>query len=133
MSTTIDPNSRPVAGLVERTVRRVAGAWRAWRRRRYWTAERQLENLRNMVQGDHRWLAHDKVADALTTRYLAALAPDWMRVAHTDPCHFRREIGLEPQHALRLADPAEVLARAQRMERGEPIYSDGPLPERGWD
>jgi hypothetical protein len=32
-----------------------------------------------------------------------------------------------------VADPAEVLARAQRLERGEPIYRDGPLPERGWD
>lgn len=29
MSTTIDPNSRPVAGLVERTVRRLLAWWRA--------------------------------------------------------------------------------------------------------
>jgi hypothetical protein len=111
----------------------VRGWWRAWRHRRYWTAERQLENLRNMVQGDHRWLAHDKVADALTTRYLAALAPDWMSRVHACPANFRREIGLEPQHAFKVAEPAEVLARAQRLERGEPIYVDGPLPERGWD
>lgn len=109
------------------------GWWRAWKHRREWTPERQLENLRNMVQGDHRWLAHDKVADALTTRYLAALAPDWMSRVHACPDHFRREIGLEPQHAFKVAEPAEVLARAQRLERGEPIYSDGPLPERGWD
>ena len=127
------PNSEPVAGLVERTVRRVAGAWRAWRHRRYWTAERQLEHLRLLVEGDHRWLAHDKVADALTTRYLAALAPDWMSRVHAWPDKFRRDIGLEPQHAFRVAEPAEVLARAKRLERGEPIYSDGPLPERGWD
>ena len=52
---------------------------------------------------------------------------------HACPDHFRREIGLEPQHAFRVAEPAEVLARAQRLERGQPIYSDGPLPERGWD
>ena len=120
-------------GPVERMVSRIAGWWRARQRRRYWTAERQLENLRNMVQGDHRWLAHDKVADALTTRYLAALAPDWMSRVHSSPDHFRRQIGLEPQHGFTVADPAEVLARAQRWERGEPIYSDGPLPERGWD
>ncbi len=94
----MEQSSRAVVGPLERTVRRVAEAWRAWRRRRYWTAERQLENLRNMVQGDHRWLAHDKVADALTTRYLAALAPDWMSRVHACPDHFRREIGLEPQH-----------------------------------
>ena len=86
-----------------------------------------------MVQGDHRWLAHDKVADALTTRYLAALAPDWMSRVHACHDHFRREIGLEPEHAFKVAEPAEVLARAQRLERSEPIYIDGPLPERGLD
>ena len=129
-----DEQNRPaVGGPVERMVSRLAGWWRARQRRRYWRAERQLENLRNMVQGDHRWLAHDKVADALTTRYLAALAPDWMSRVHADPSNFRRAIGLEPQHGFTVADPAEVLARAQRWERGEPLYSDGPLPERGWD
>lgn len=127
-------NTAPVApGPVERQVRRVAGAWRAWRRRREWTPERQLEHLRQLVMGDHRWLAHNKIADALTTRYLAALAPDWMSRVHACPDNFRREIGLEPQHAFKVAEPAELLARAQRLERGEPIYSDGPLPERGRD
>lgn len=105
-----------------RTVGRVSEAWRAWKRRRYWTAERQLEHIRLMVQADNRWLAHDKTADALTTRYLAALAPDWMSRYHADPDAFRRAIGLCPHEA-----------RRQRIERGEPAYSDGPLPERGWD
>jgi hypothetical protein len=87
-----------------------------------------------MVQGDHRWLAHDKTADALTTRYLAALGPDWMRVVHTDPCHFRREIGLEPAYnQWRNFGSPEHLARIDRIARGEPKYSDGPLPEHGWD
>lgn len=84
--------------------------WQAWRRRRYWTAERQLEHLTLMVQADHRWLAHDKIADALTTRYLAALAPNWMSRHHADPCHFRREIGLEPMENLATG---VVNARAQ--------------------
>jgi hypothetical protein len=78
-------------------------------------------------------MAHDKTADALTTRYLAALAPDWMSRVHAHPDHVRRDLGLEPAYALKLAEPSEVLARAQRMERGEPLYGDGPLPERGWD
>ena len=133
MSTTIDPNRRPVAGLVERTVRRVAGAWRAWRHRRYWTAERQLDNLRQMIYADHRWLAHDKVADALTTRYVAALAPDWYKRVHTDACHFRREIGLEPQHAWSAFGGPEHMKRLERWVRGEAPYNEGPLPERGWD
>ena len=70
--------------------------FKAWRKRRYWTPERQLENLRIMVMGDHRYLAHDKTADALTERYLAALAPDWYQRVHVDPWHFRQSIGLEP-------------------------------------
>jgi hypothetical protein len=128
------PKNRPaVGGPVERIVRRAAEAWRAWRRRREWAPERQLEHLRQMVMGDHRWLAHDKTADALTTRYLAALAPDWMSRVHAHPDHVRRDLGLEPTYALKLSEPGEVLARAQRIERGEPLYADGPLPERGWD
>ncbi len=111
-----------VAGQLERGVRRVAEAWRAWRRRRYWTAERQLEHLLLMVQADHRWLAHDKGAAALTTRYLAALAPDWMSRYHANPDAFRRSIGLCPHEA-----------RRERLGRGEAAYSDGTLPESGWD
>jgi hypothetical protein len=80
--------------------RRLAEGWRAWRRRRYWTSERQLDYLRTLLQADHRWLAHYKTADALTTRYLAALAPDWYSRVHADACCFRREIGLEPLTAL---------------------------------
>jgi hypothetical protein len=122
MDAKTDESHGAVAGQVQRSVRRLAEAWRAWRRRRYWTPERQLEHLRNMVQGDHRWLAHDKTADALTTRYLAALAPDWMSRQHAWPDRFRREIGLCPHEA-----------RRQRAASGEVAYTDGPLPERGWD
>ena len=111
-----------VAGQVQHAVRRVSEAWRQWRHRRYWTAERQLEHLLLMVQADNRWLAHDKTADALTTRYLAALAPDWMSRYHDDPDAFRRALGLCPHEA-----------RRKRIERGEPLYGDGQLPERGWD
>ena len=109
-------------------------AWvSAWRKRRYWTAERQLEHLRQLVQADHRWLAHDKTADALTTRYLAALAPDWMRTVHTDIAIFRREIGLEPKNPFSEMTSPENLARLNRIAQGTPQYVDGPLPERGWD
>lgn len=109
------------------------GWWSAWRSRRYWTPERQLEHLRLMVQGDHRWLAHDKTADALTTRYLAALEPDWYTRYHADICHFRREIGLEPVTAFTAINSTENVARLNRIASGTPKYGDGPLPERGWD
>ena len=121
------------ASPVDRPVGRLRAWWRERARRRYWTAERQLEHLRQMVQGDHRWLAHDKTADALTTRYLAALGADWMRVVHTDIAHFRREIGLEPVTAFTAINNPENLARLNRWAMGEPTYADGPLPERGWD
>ena len=127
----MEQSSQAGVGPLQRSVRRLRAWWRERARRRYWTAERQLEHFRQMVQGDHRWLAHDKTADALTTRYLAALGPDWMRVVHADPCHFRREIGLEPAYnQWRHLGSPEHLAR---IARGEPKYSDGPLPEHGWD
>ena len=112
-------------GLIQR--------FKEWRRRSYWTPERQLENLRILVQGDHRWLAHDKTADALTTRYLDALAPDWYQRVHADPCHFRRAIGLEPRTAFSAINEPENLASLNRIATGQPRYSDGPLPETGWD
>ena len=107
--------------------------WTARRKHRYWTAERQLEHLHLMVQADHRWLAHDKTADALTTRYLAALSPDWYSSYHDDPWHFRKTIGLEPVTAYSDINSPENLARLNRMLRGEPKFQDGLLPERGWD
>lgn len=113
--------------------RRLAEGWRAWRRRRYWTSERQLDYLRTLLQADHRWLAHDKTADALTTRYLAALAPDWYSRVHADACCFRREIGLEPLTAVSALNSAERVERMRRVSSGELRYVDGPMPERGWD
>lgn len=84
------------AGPLERTVRRVAEAWRAWRRRRYWTQARHVEHLRTMLLADHRWLAADKTADALTERYLAALAPDWYARQHEDTARAGAAAGLRP-------------------------------------
>lgn len=81
---------------VERGVGRLVAWWQRLRDRRRWTTEMQMEHLRNLVMADHRWLAHDKTADALTERYLAALAPDWFRRVHEDPSNFRQRIGLNP-------------------------------------
>ena len=75
---------------------RVLEAWRTWRRRRHWTQARQVEHLRTMLLADHRWLASDKTADALTERYLAALAPDWYARSHEDTAHLRSRLGLVP-------------------------------------
>lgn len=133
MSKETDAGLGAVAAPVKRPVSRLARWWQAYKHRREWTPERQLDHLRRLVMDDNRWLAHDKTADALTTRYLAALAPDWMSRVHTDACHFRRELGLEPNHQWRNFGSPEHLARVDRIARGEPQYLDGPLPETGWD
>ena len=54
----------------------------------------QVEHLQRLIDGDHRWLAHDPIADALTTRRRAALAADWRSVVHEHPGTFRARIGL---------------------------------------
>jgi len=84
-----------------------------------------------MIHSDHRYLAHDKTADALTTRYCAALAPDWFKVVHVDAGTFRRDIGLEPKYTKSIHD--EEYNRICKWVRGEAPYNEGPLPESGWD
>lgn len=74
----------------------IAAAWRTWRRRRYWTQAKQIEHLRQMLLTDYRWLAADRTADALTSRYLAALASDWYTRQHEDTAHLRSRLGLVP-------------------------------------
>ena len=97
--------------------------WLAERRRkREWSAERQLHELRVIVMMDHRWLAHDETASALTHRYLKLLDEHWYKQTTEDVSDLRKRLGLCPHEA-----------RHKRIERGEPLYSDGPLPERGWD
>ena len=49
-----------------------------------------------MLIADHRWLAADKTADALTERYLAALSPDWYSRHHEDTARLRSRLGLVP-------------------------------------
>lgn len=89
-------NAPAVQSPVGRAFERVAEVLRAWRRRRYWTQARQVEHLRTMLLADHRWLAADKTADALTERYLAALAPDWYARTHEDTARLRSRLGLVP-------------------------------------
>lgn len=82
--------------LLARPLERLRSGLRAWRQRRRWTPERQLAHLRTMLLADHRWLASDRVASALTARYLAALAPDWFRTQHEDVARLRSRLGLVP-------------------------------------
>lgn len=85
---------------MSRVISRIGQWWRERQRRREWSAERQLEHIRVLVQMDHRWLAHSPVADALTERYLWALSKDWYRLNTEDIRDLRQRLGLDP-HAVR--------------------------------
>jgi hypothetical protein len=74
----------PTAAVLAALLLGVVVGWLCWGRRGTWTPEDQLEHLRVMVDQDHRFLAFDKMADTLTTRYLAALEPDWYARVHVD-------------------------------------------------
>ena len=76
------------------------------RRRRMWSAEMQLEHVRTLVMMDHRWMAHDKTADALTGRYLKALSEDWHRFTTEDVRDLRERLGLCPHAARNAGDRA---------------------------
>lgn len=91
--------------------------FRAWSKRKTaWTTEMQLEHLRRLVRADHRWLAADKTANELTTRYLNALDPHWYTLQHEDVCALRRRIGLEPNYSRNSPpDAAEIFNMAARF------------------
>ena len=69
--------------------------YKQWKNKRYWKKQ-QLEYLRVTLQQDHRWLANDKAADALTSRYLDILKDDWYKLAHEDVSKLRDRLGLNP-------------------------------------
>ena len=78
----------------------------------------QVEHLRNLINGDHRWLAHDPIADALTTRYRAALAGNWRSVVHEHEGKFRARIGLEPDYTKN--EGTSFAAQKARLEACHP-------------
>ena len=69
--------------------------YKQWKNKRYWKKQ-QLEYLRVTLQQDHRWLANDKTADALTSRYLNILKDDWYKLEHEDVSKLRDRLGLNP-------------------------------------
>jgi hypothetical protein len=104
-------------------LKRLADWWRKRQALRLWSVERQLEELRVLVQMDHRWLAHDPVADALTARYLKALDEFWYRQTTEDIRQLRERLGLCP-HAARARD------RQSRSDEDRRASPAGPEPGR---
>lgn len=77
----------------------LALAWAMWRHKRRWPQSLQVECLRVALLSDNRWLASDPTARALTDRYLAMLADDWMSVSHEDTAQMRQRLDLDPYRA----------------------------------
>lgn len=75
-------------GLIERFL--------AWRTRRYWQ-KRQFDHLRKLILSDWQWLAHDPVANELTTRYKRALSEGWYQLGHESSDALRKRLGLDPR------------------------------------
>ena len=69
--------------------------YKQWKNKRYWKKQ-QLEYLRVTLLQDHRWLANDKTADALTSRYLSILSEDWYKLEHEDVSKLRDRLELNP-------------------------------------
>jgi hypothetical protein len=88
----------------------------AWRERRFWK-RMQPGHLRNLIQEDSRWMAHDPIATALTERYLAALADDWQTCSFEPVSKLRSRLGLDP-HELERAGGPEAFWR-ERFEAAE--------------
>jgi hypothetical protein len=65
--------------------------YKDWRERRYWQ-QRHVDFVRRMVSDDWRWLGANPIADELTTRYRAALSPDWFKRQHEDVSDFRTRL-----------------------------------------
>lgn len=70
--------------------------YKAWRERKKWTKEAQLQALLRMVQEDYRWLGASQIADEITSRYLDMLAPDWYKRNFEHISSLRARIGLDP-------------------------------------
>lgn len=74
----------------------IKGYFKARLLRRQWPLSQKLDQLRNVIWADARWMAHDPKVAALTERYLALLEPDWY-TKEVEPVHiFRKKIGCDP-------------------------------------
>lgn len=64
--------------------------------RRQWPMSQQLDELRNVLWQDSRWMAHDPKVAALTERYLDLLQPDWYKRVVVPVHIFRKQLGCDP-------------------------------------
>ena len=86
-------------------LKRLRAMYAAHKHRRQWPIELQLQWLRQQVQEDARWMAHDPKVKALTDRYLTMLAPDWMSQSVQEVGNFRIAIGCDPHNRPKVIVP----------------------------
>lgn len=90
--------------------------FKAWLTRRKYTTEMQLEALRTTLFLDARWMAHNPIAAALTTRYRALLGEDWHKVRVEGVESLRRRLGLDPHVIGAVTEAAKREVRALSAE-----------------
>lgn len=58
----------------------------------------QYEHFQVILGEDHRWMAHDRIVDTLTTRYRDAWDEHWQSKHFKRVDRLRRDLNLEPQY-----------------------------------
>ena len=61
-----------------------------------WTDAALLEHARQIVLEDGRWMSHNPIAAALTSRYADLLSPEWYKTAYPHAGNLRAELGIQP-------------------------------------
>lgn len=61
-----------------------------------WTDKACIDHVLGVIRKDGRWMAHNPVAAALTSRYEKLLSPGWEREAFPHVGYLRAELGIEP-------------------------------------
>lgn len=82
----------------------IAGYFKARMLRHQWPTSQQLDQLRNVILADSRWMSHDPKVAALTERYLDLLQPDWYARVVVPVHIFRKKIGCDPHEKKETAE-----------------------------
>lgn len=73
------------------------GFYSSWVNPPRWTTEEMVANAVEKIANDGRWMASDKVAAALTERYLQLLTPGWEKRSIEHSGQLRTRLGIDPR------------------------------------
>lgn len=72
------------------------GFYSSWINPPRWTTEEMVANAVAAIAEDGRWMASDRVAAALTERYLQMLTPGWQHRSSEHAGQLRARLGIDP-------------------------------------